>query len=142
VITVRYALWRAFSTPVRFEPPRPYVEVSLHTVRDSIYTQGLVDSGADAALFNAQIAEFLGLDVRSGQHKRTRGVGGTIDCWSHQIELEILGVRFAALVDFAPDWDLEFGLLGMRDLFAAFQVGIDQPGQRVLLNPALPPTEQ
>jgi hypothetical protein len=135
MITVRYGLWYAFTEAVRFEGPRPYLPVTLHGPNYEIYVTGLVDSGADSALFNAGYALLLGLDLKAGRHGWTRDVGGRVECWTHSVEMTIFGKRFAAEVDFSEDWGPEFGLLGMHDLFRAFLVAIDQPGQRVLLEP-------
>src|SRR4051794_33877483 len=125
--------------PALYEVPRPCVGVliyALGSASEPLYTQGLVDSGADGALFHAPIAEWLGLDVRAGHHHFTTGVGGgRLECWRHEVELSVFDKRFHAAVDFAYGWRAEYGLLGLRDLFAQFHVGIDVPGQRVLMSP-------
>ncbi len=135
-IARRYSYVLPFRSLLIGEPPRPYTPVWLEYAGQRIFTNGLIDSGADGALFNAAYASYLGIDVEAGAHARAHGVGsGAIDVWRHELFLIVLGKRFAASVDFAHDWGPEFGLLGMRDLFHHFAIAFEERDQQVLLQP-------
>ena len=52
-----------------------------------------------------------------------------------ELDPAILDRTFDAQVAFAHAWSVEHGLLGIRDLFRQFHVGLDVIAQRVLLEP-------
>jgi hypothetical protein len=67
MIAVEYAFAEPYRAIVFGEPARPFLDVCLEHRGERIFTIGLVDSGAETALFNAQYAQFLGLDLESGR---------------------------------------------------------------------------
>ena len=114
------------------EPARPLIAVKLIRGGVTRTTYGLIDSGADSSLFNSQFAESLGFTLTPGAESTTEGVGGEISEWYFDIHMRIAGKRFPARVGFSPAWPPAYGLLGREDFFAAFAIGIDERGQRVL----------
>ncbi len=134
MIAVRYRYNELYRQLLPTEPFRPYIPVRLEHRGHMFDTLGLIDSGADTALFNSDILQVLGLNLADGRLAPTQGVGGTIDVFRFDIYLAAQGRRFPASVGFSPSWPRQFGLLGRDDFFSAFQVGFDQSNRRVLLN--------
>lgn len=89
--------------------------------------EALVDSGADYNIFPAQVAEIMGLDVKSGKLDVYGGVGGgKYEAYIHKVEILIGGweyeVECAFSYDFAP-WG--YGILGQKGFFDLFSVKFD-----------------
>lgn len=116
-------------------PARPYLVVRLQFGERTIDTIGLIDSGADGSLFNAQFAQYLGFTLDPDASATSQGLGGTVPTWQFDIELTVLGKRFPASVAFSESWTPAFGLLGRGDFSRAFRVGIDERHRRSLLAP-------
>lgn len=136
MITVRFAHELGFHSRAAGAPPQPFVPLLVSHGTRTALAWGLADSGAHHALFTGALATYLGLDLLGGEHHLAWGIGpAPLDCWRHELDLSILGVSFRAVVDFAPDWTTDYGLLGMEDLFAHFLVAFDQPHQRFWLDP-------
>ena len=129
--TVRYRWVEPYTT--QFGDTRPYIPVRLQHGGRAFDTMGLIDSGADGSLFNLQWAQVLGFTLDPSRVQQTGGVGGTADLWTFDMHITVAGKRFAARVGFSNGCPKEFGLLGRSDFFRAFAVGIDEPGNRVLL---------
>lgn len=112
---------------------RPYIAVRMHSNGRFYDTFGLVDSGADFALFNAQWAGVLGLVLTPGAEEPIGGVGaGGAVAWYFNIHLTVKSKRFAARVAFCPTSPPLFGLLGRSGFFDAFNLGFDNPGTQLL----------
>jgi hypothetical protein len=62
----------------RYSPTtlRPVVPIVLKNGNTRIGYEVLVDSGADLCIFDAEIGEALGIDVKKGKPKEVFGVGG------------------------------------------------------------------
>ncbi len=79
VHTVHYTLWRPFRQAIRYEAPRPYLDVVLHSPTDEaseVIVLALVDSGTSTALFTDVYARWLGITLEAGQRGTTHGIGG------------------------------------------------------------------
>lgn len=137
-VTVRYRRTERYLTPPFGGPIRPYLPVRIQVGGRFIDTLGLVDSGADASLFNADIALALGFTLTLGQEHPIGGIGGNAVAWDFDVVLSVAGERVPAKIGFSPTSPREFGLLGRTDFFAAFHVGFDQRGLQTHLH-ALPP---
>jgi hypothetical protein len=103
----------------------------------------LVDSGADASLFDAGYADFLGLKRQDAELiTATAASGAQIDClrWPDaKIELHFANQRFpfmGAFADFSVQADGE-NLLGRADFFQSFIVQFWESAQ--LMNIDLSP---
>lgn len=76
--TVRYTWAEPYLRLSSGEPFRPYVPIRLQNGLRHFDTLGLIDSGADNAMFNRQLAQALNLDLALGEQGTARGVGGEI----------------------------------------------------------------
>ena len=92
----------------------------------------LVDSGADVSAFHTSIADQLGIDLASCSTSRLRGIGGSATGYAYEVEMEIEGKRFSAVVRFVP---MVVAILGRHDVFMQFRFAFDQRAQRVYVEP-------
>jgi hypothetical protein len=135
-VVVRYGRTEGYLSLPGVVGARPFIPVRLQHGGRHLDTFGLIDSGADTALFNLQFAQALGFTVDPTKVKTTRGVGGTVDVWNFDLHILAFGKRLPARIGFSANWTSAFGLLGREDFFVAFQVGFDQPNRNVLLHSA------
>jgi hypothetical protein len=138
VRTISFRYWQTFFEPGRGERPQPCVPLYLRTLTKparELFTFALVDSGADSALFGPAAARLLGIDLKSGHRKQTHGITGAEASREHRLELTVFSRSFQADVAFVERWDHDYGLLGLNDIYAVFQIAIIQPEQLLLAEP-------
>ena len=72
---------------------RPVIEITLKNKTNSVRYEVLVDSGADLCLFDEEIGEAIGIDIKKGKPQEVFGVGGkTSIYYLHPITIEVGGV--------------------------------------------------
>lgn len=136
MVTIAYSHTEAYRRLNTGEPTRPYIPVRLEHGSEYFDTWALIDSGADITMFHSSWMTVLGLHLASATATEwVQGVGGLVRSWEFDIHLMVAGKRFPARAVFSDGVPMEFGLLGRRDFFHAFQVGFDEAAQRVLLAP-------
>jgi hypothetical protein len=92
----------------------------------------IIDSGAAKCLFHADIAAFLGLDLKQGRLEMTNGIGGPEETWLHDITLYIPGGPIQICAGFKEKLSVA-GLLGMTGFFDSFKVTFDCAAKECLL---------
>ena len=88
----------------------------------------LVDSGADFCIFDAEIGELLGIDVRSGRKEKFGGIQsvGAGNAYLHSVVLNIGGWLYKTKVSFSYDMAPHgHGILGQKGFFDIFKVKFD-----------------
>jgi hypothetical protein len=130
VITLKFAATVTYGQPTKKHALGPYLPVRLRRGGVFYDTLGLVDSGADASMFNTEHAKALGLALNPAAVEKGSGVGGDAEMWIHTIELVVAGRTIKADVAFSPTCPEEFGLLGRADFFERFRIGIEQRERR------------
>ena len=86
--------------------------------------EAIIDSGASRCLFHADIARYLGLDLKSGIQDNLNGIGGLEENWLHEVSLYIPGGSVKILAGFMENLSC-VGLLGMTGFFDNFTVTFD-----------------
>lgn len=107
---------------------KPIVPIKILYQDRAVQYAALIDSGADFCIFDAQIGEALGLDVRSGTRAKFGGIqsGGPAEAFLHQLALEIGGRRFNATVAFSYEIaPYGYAILGQKGFFDFFIVKFD-----------------
>ena len=106
---------------------RPVIPVEIIYKGKTVSYEALVDSGADCCIFPAQIADVLGIDVKSGEKKEVWGVTGVSeDYFVHYVELIVGGWSYDVKVGFLPNIArLGYGILGQKGFFDTFIVKFD-----------------
>lgn len=104
---------------------RPIIPVRITFRGNTLRYTALIDSGADFCIFDAEIAEYLGIDVRSGHREIFGGVQerGGAEAFFHEVTLNIGGWDYQTTVGFSYDIAKHgYGLLGQKGFFDIFEV--------------------
>jgi hypothetical protein len=95
-----------------------------------------VDSGADICIFDAELAELIGLTLEEGDQVFFSGVTGTNRvAYMHRIELIVGGQSLKTRVAFAILPSHAYGIVGQRGFFEHFRIIFDHQKQQVELRP-------
>ncbi len=106
---------------------RPVMPVRLIYQDCAVPYEVLVDSGADFCIFDAQIGEILGIDIKSGKKREVGGITGvTEDYYVHPVTIEVGGHSYNIEAGFLPRIArLGYGVVGQRGFFDIFIVKFD-----------------
>ena len=86
----------------------------------------LVDSGADACLFPRDVADILGINIRTGRCASLTGIGGhRVPFYFHDVEILFNQYQIRTQVGFAKEGIGATGLLGQKGFFDQFIVSFD-----------------
>jgi hypothetical protein len=103
----------------------------------SIEVRCLIDSGAGESIFNAALAEGLGLNVRSGAHHPFFGISGDpVMGYDHPVRFRLRNDtnEYPMTVSFLPGLNVT-GLLGRGGFFEHYRVIFEQYHKRFELFP-------
>ena len=86
--------------------------------------EALIDSGADFNIFNAEIGELLGINVRAGKKVQFSGIAGEpFEVYLHNLTLEVGGWQYKITSGFSYEISpYGFGILGQKGFFDLFRV--------------------
>ena len=104
---------------------RPVIPIEVIYRGITVSYEVLVDSGSDSNIFDAQIAEILGLNSFSGRHAEVAGVTGVEEpIYIHNVDLSIGGHLLKEVeVGFLKSMGrLGYGVVGQRGFFDMFVV--------------------
>lgn len=107
---------------------KPIIPVKISVGKEELAYAALIDSGADFYIFDAEIGEYLQIDVRSGKRE---GFGGIQDkhgaeAFLHNVTVNIGGWNYRTTVGFSYDIAKHgFGILGQKGFFDMFVVRFD-----------------
>ena len=108
---------------------RPVIPVILKSGRNSMGYEVLVDSGADLCLFDAEMGEILGIDVKKGKVREVFGVGGKASLYYvHTLDIEVGGWTYKIEAGFMPNVAgrvMPYGIVGQKGFFDTFVVKFD-----------------
>ena len=104
---------------------RPIIPIAVRNPKTKKSTRyyGLIDSGSDTCIFSSEIADVIGIDVKSGREQPIGGVveGQRRSMYFHTVEVEIAGWTHSCEVAFMPDLAKNgHGLLGRNGFFNRF----------------------
>jgi len=103
---------------------KPIIPIGLLYKGKQIKYEALIDSGADFNIFNAEIGELLGIDIRSGKKMKFSGIAGEpFEVYLHRLTLEIGGCQYEIVAGFSYKISpYGFGILGQKGFFDLFRV--------------------
>lgn len=103
---------------------KPIIPIGLLYKGKLIKYEALIDSGADFNIFNAEIGELLGIDVRSGKKMKFSGIAGQpFNVFLHNLTLKIGGWQYKIRAGFSYEISpYGFGILGQKGFFDLFRV--------------------
>jgi hypothetical protein len=71
---------------------RPVIPIEINYKSHSVPYEVLVDSGADACIFDAQIGELLGITIKNGEPRKVAGVTGVVETYYiHTVSIKVGG---------------------------------------------------
>lgn len=116
---------------------RPVIPVGLEHGDETIRYEVLVDSGADMNIMNAEIADLLGLDLKSGRIGEVRGVTGKPEpYYTHDVTLIIGGHKTLVPISFAEKVGQDgYGIIGQKGFFDLYKVKFDYRKEEVEIVP-------
>ena len=114
---------------------RPVIPLRLRRNNVFVSCEVLVDSGADICLFNENLGEALGIDVRKGKACELFGVGGKASVFfMHNIIIEVGENQYKIEAGFMPNVAgniMPYGLVGQKGFFEKFIVKVDLLNEEV-----------
>ncbi len=112
---------------------RPVIPIRVSNGKQTIAYDVLVDSGADINDFDAELAEVLGIDLKTGVPAEVMGpTGYPAEVYIHPVKLTVGEHTFTAQVAFMPTSN-PFGLAGQRGFFDQFEIKFNLREQEVEL---------
>ena len=109
------------------------IPIELKANEKRFLTRAYVDSGASFSIFNAEIADYLGLDYRKGDKIYPARVGGHICAYINEIFISIHDIEIRCKVLFSDEFMVKFNLLGRAGIFDRFRVCFDDPEKKLYL---------
>jgi hypothetical protein len=116
---------------------RPIIRAEVCAARnkDGVPCAVLVDSGADFCIFKYEIGEILGLNVRSGDRIKFKGINGAVSTgYAHKVWLGLKGRAIKLPVVFTSAIKKgNLQVVGQLGFFEQFKVNFDYQKQTVVL---------
>lgn len=120
---------------------KPIIPIKISVGEIEIKYAALIDSGADFCIFDAEIGEYLGLDIKSGKKEEFGGIqergGATV--FLHNVILNVGGTEYKTMVGFSYDIAKHgFGILGQKGFFNIFITKFDLIKEEIELKRRFP----
>ena len=99
---------------------KPLIPIKVLKNEKIVQVTVLIDSGADFCIFDAEVGEFLGLNIKSGHEIQFGGIQslGGAKAYIHTVGLEIGGQELKTEVGFSYDISKSgYGILGQKGFF-------------------------
>ncbi|MES2930316.1 MAG: hypothetical protein V4665_00835 [Patescibacteria group bacterium] len=114
---------------------RPIIGLELSHNEEHFSCIGLIDSGCDTTLINAEIADALRIDISKCKKVKVSGIADKgIDSFTSTVNIKVEGFKDFLEMDviFVPD--MRFGaLLGQKDFFEKFKVKFEKKNKKFYL---------
>ena len=114
---------------------RPVIPIIVKNGGQEIGYQVLVDSGADMCLFDAEIGEAIGIDIKKGSPREVFGVGGKASVYYlHKVTIIVGGWEYNIDAGFMPNVAgrvMPHGVVGQRGFFEFFKVTFDRTAEEI-----------
>ena len=117
---------------------KPIIPLEIEYNKQSLGYAALIDSGADFCIFDAEIGEYLGIDIKSGKREIFGGIQESVpaEAFLHRVIVSIGGWPHEVTVGFSHDIAKHgFGILGQRGFFDIFIVKFDLLKEEIELKP-------
>jgi hypothetical protein len=117
-------LYKKFKLTDGTELLKPIIPIGLLLNDKLIRYEALIDSGADFNIFNAEIGELLGINIRSGKKVKFSGIAGEpFEVYLHNLTLEVGGWQYKIVAGFSYQISpYGFGILGQKGFFDLFRI--------------------
>lgn len=111
---------------------RPVIPLIIESEDTVIIYSGLIDSGADYCIFDADIGKKLNID----QSNKINFFGAgkeKIEGFTGEIELRVAGIAYKTIVVFAEISDFGHSILGHKGFFDHYDVSLKYSSQTIEL---------
>jgi len=115
---------------------KPVIPIKIFHNDKVLRYDALIDSGADFCIFDAEIGEYLGIDIQSGLKEMFGGIQelGNAFAYLHKLDLNIGGWDYKTIIGFSYDIAKHgFGILGQKGFFNIFIVKFDYKKEQIEL---------
>ncbi|MDP2656750.1 MAG: hypothetical protein Q8P11_04265 [bacterium] len=102
---------------------KPIIPIGVSSGKNSLRYGVLIDSGADFSIFDGEIGDALGIDVRSGVRHVFGGIQNVkeSEAFRHVVIIEVGGLKYETEVSFSYDIAPHgHGILGKKGFFQSF----------------------
>lgn len=111
---------------INSEVIRPIIPVGIISNGNCVRYEVLVDSGADICIFDAQIADILGIDIVKGTKSQVIGITGFPEnYYVHTVTIGVGGWKFKIDAGFKNMGGMSYGIVGQKGFFDLFKVKFD-----------------
>ena len=105
---------------------RPVIPIEIHRNNLEVPYEVLVDSGADISVFDASLADVLGINFVKGIKKQIIGATGFPEnMYLHTILIKVGNIKFKIEVGFMNISTNSYGIVGQKGFFDKFIVKFD-----------------
>lgn len=106
---------------------RPVIPIEILHKDIAVPYEVLVDSGADICIFDAQIAEILGISLKTGKEQKVAGLTGVSEpYYLDPVSISVGGWGYKVEVGFLPNiGKFGYGVVGQKGFFDIFIVKFD-----------------
>ena len=119
---------------------KPIIPIGISVQGMPLKYAALIDSGADFCIFDAEIGEALGLNVRSGLRTPFGGIQETnpTEAFLHEVELVVGGWNYKTTIGLSYGIAQHgYGILGQKGFFDIFSVKFDLVKEEIELKERL-----
>ncbi|MBI2337558.1 MAG: hypothetical protein HY429_00940 [Candidatus Levybacteria bacterium] len=106
---------------------RPVIPIEIIHKKIKVPYEVLVDSGADICIFDAQIVEILGINLKIGKEQKVAGLTGVSEVYYlHPVTIAVGGREYKIEVGFLSSMGkFGYGVVGQKGFFDIFIVTFD-----------------
>lgn len=106
---------------------RPVMPIEICYNNLCVPYEVLVDSGADFSIFDAQLSDILGIELRKGEISEVWGITGAGEqYYVHPVTIKVGGWSYNIKAGFLPNIArMGYGVVGQRGFFDIFVVKFD-----------------
>jgi hypothetical protein len=104
----------------------PIVYLQAWTGNRWLYLQAYVDSGASWSVFHVDVAQLLGIKLRSARRRYVAlGNGSVVPIYLERIRVRFAGLEFMVPAGFSDALRVGFNLMGRSGFFDRFQIAFN-----------------
>ncbi len=105
---------------------KPKIQLTIKHGEREASSDAVIDSGADISIFDASIAEHIGLPFSRFEQKQIAGVSGFVKANICKVQADILGEFFELPVAFVSNYSGPFNILGRKGFFEKHVITFDE----------------
>lgn len=111
----------------------PILRIFVRHEGKEIKTRALIDSGAATSVFQANIAEHFGINIKQGEKAILQTLNSKVEVYLHKIPVKFSGQTFMCKIGFSEEVCTSFNLLGRDNFFKFFKITFDELNKEIIL---------